>query len=216
MLARIVFILFMLLTLPAGADQLCGPSSSCAIPSGSVDTEQIAQNAVSAVEIANNAVPIQKIRDSLFHMTFCGLGPNATAESFFSPISGIISDGVDWSIGATACDANSGTTIDSQDEVEAGSGQFVRIVKWMHCTFVDSASKDDLITFAFYDEEVSKMTCTIQLDGTAETKACTSSISAGETIAANGEITVGLIAVDDDLSAAGQDAWCRIGGVLDL
>lgn len=220
---HLVAMLLLLATVLVGYTIKRGPGvgansvGSAEVVDGSLTAADLAEASVTASEMATNAVKLVALRSHPFSVTFCGLGPNNSAENFFSPISGVIPDGGDWSIGGTLCDANDGTTIGDEDEAEAGSGAFARTVKWMHCSFLDGTggSEDDLITFVFYDATVATaLSCTIQLDGVANTKTCTDKINAGEVVAAGAAITVGLDDVNDDLSAAGNDAWCRVAGIL--
>lgn len=187
------------------------------IPDASISGTEILDATISASDLIADAVAITSRREKEILTTFCGLGPNAGAENYFKPISGSVSTGTDWTIGGAACDANDSTTIGTASEVTAGTGLFARKFKWMHCSFVDGVggSENDLITFTFYDAESAKKTCTIQLDGTAVTRTCKAKIQSGEAVAAGATITIGLDNTDDNLSGAGNDAWCQLGGIID-
>ena len=73
---------------------------------------------------------------------------------------------------------------------------------------------DDALVFTFMDDTVATtITCTMTLDG-AGTNTCDVAISNVISVAVGSEVTVRLVATDDDLSAAGNDAYCIVSGTL--
>jgi hypothetical protein len=194
-------------------DHTAGSIDATELGTDSVAADEIASGAVGFPELTSSAIQPEEHGVAMGFITFCGLGPNATAESYFSPISPYVDTTVDWSIGGATpgCDTNSGTVIGTQDASPLGIGAFNLHAKWLHCSFVDgtAGSENDTITYTLYDDTAATaLACNITLDGTGETKACDDSENNGFTIAADSALTVGLVAVNDNLSAAGNDGFC--------
>ncbi len=171
-------------------------------------------SSVTGAHLVAGAVSLNDKAEAPIDFFFCGQGPNATTENFWSPVSNHPPDGGIWTIGGTLCDGNDSTTIGTADQPIDGIGEFNINVKWLHCTFLDGVGGvNDILTFVLYDDtSATTLSCTITLDGVAETKACDAAPSA-VAIAARSALAVGIVAnTDDDVSA--DDGFCMVSGVL--
>lgn len=136
----------------------------------------------------------------------CGNGSNANTPNYMKPLleAGMATD---FTYGAAACDGNDSTTLTTAD---LAWGPFAYKPVSMTCAITGVAGgNDDVVVFQLYDDTaaVTDMTCSVTMSGTSIVQ-CTVRDASPATIASASQITVGAVAVNDDLSTA--DAECDV------